>query len=234
MDIPGLPPLEIKHTIWKDLEDFQKFMSEFHAEITDPAQKQMFGQMLDELQKARAEAEELAPGVVQDLQRDAEKTKAEADEFAKEVEQARAQAEQWEKDLAEAKKKMEEAPPVPPEVPIEPAPVVDPHLGMALGKELLEALGTAGAVAAGATSGKDLGSVASAWADVNDGTEPAPPAKKTTPSEKVAAQDLNRSVVEDEAPQAPAKPKAPKKSTSGRKDVEKEIWESGISELEDE
>lgn len=218
MNPADLPNLEIKRTIWQDLDDFQKFMSEFHQSLSDPEQKQAFGQMLDQLQKAQAEAQALAPGVLKEIQQDAEKTKVEAEAFLKEVEQAKQDVEQMEKDLAEAEKQARETAGTVPTPPLEPQPTVDPHLGVALGQEILSSLGGLAATAAGTRAVEDLGSVAEAWVE--------PAAESGQKDEPVPQRAAQKSTLK-RVPRPSAKPSGPKKPNS-----DDDIWE-GLSRMED-
>lgn len=73
-------------TIWQELQSFQNFMSDFQATIKDPARKEMFGDLLGQLKKASAEAQQVVPGVVQGMKGNAEQTKAELEALQKEFE----------------------------------------------------------------------------------------------------------------------------------------------------
>lgn len=164
MQLPeGMP------SIWSDLAGFQKFMSDFHAQLTDPVEREAMGKALADLDKATAKAHELVPGLLQEMKASAEQLQTEAQGLAGDLERAK---QEFAEKKAEAAKAQEMASTPP------PPPSVQPDLSKTMAAELLQMFG-----AVQPDSGEDLqGSVASAWVDPAASGEgkPAPAKAKDT------------------------------------------------------
>jgi polyhydroxyalkanoate synthesis regulator phasin len=154
------PPFYNLKAMFADLAQFQQMMDDVHAGLSNPEDKARLGELLGQLQKARAEAEEKVPGIVQEKLDDVKAQLAEMQELQKEIDQKQAELEAKNKADAEAEKEEEVAvkeeetqapeaaaakpgmkvpalPPLPslPEVPIDPA------LGQDLRLEVLKTYG---------------------------------------------------------------------------------------------
>jgi hypothetical protein len=146
--------------MFADLAEFQETMGRIHASLRNPEDKARLGALLEQLQQARAEAEEKVPPILKEKMESAQKDKAEMEELAQQINQMQAEVEaRQEKERAaeapveepapqpepaprpgepqEASKPEEEVPPLPslPEVPI------DALLGQDLRVELLRKYG---------------------------------------------------------------------------------------------
>src|SRR5690242_16473757 len=95
--LQGKPPMSLpsrpETTIFQDLASFQQFAEEVQGRITDPAKKKQLGDMLKQLKDARARAEEVVPGVVKEIKREAESLQVEAAAATKELERLQAELE---------------------------------------------------------------------------------------------------------------------------------------------
>jgi septal ring factor EnvC (AmiA/AmiB activator) len=166
--------------LWQQLDKCQEAMQETHASLDNPKQKQMLGDMLSELAKARKECEGAIPDIEQEFKRqmqDLDRIKdltAELDQAEKALdEQVRIEAEQ----LAAMN------------VPLAEKDVsIDASHGAGLAAELLQALGMLEALKAKPKEKfEDAGSIARHWdhseeADADaHATPPAPPAPPQPP-----------------------------------------------------
>jgi hypothetical protein len=231
MNLPDPPPT----TIWQDLAEFQKFAEEVQTRTIDPTQKKMLGDMLKELTEARAKAESIVPGIVQDMKKQAEAQEGERTTL--EAELKRLQAE-LEAKKADAQKYAEQA-----KQPA-PQPPIDPNKGRQLTDELLRRLG-----------GMPRPPVARVSGDVWEGLteaeeeqakiEKQPTDKNTMRATGVAPAttwDADMAVSDDEEIAKPndkekplSKPVAPEppppKKKPSRSNAEKEVWDTGVSEI---
>lgn len=199
MKLPAPPPT----TIWQDMAAFQKFAEDIQARMTDPAQKRMLGDMLQQLTAARAHAQEVVPDVLQKMKQEAEKQQAEAPQVSAELE--RLQAELQAK--REEAQKLAEATPA-------PTPPTPPKADKAreLGEELRSRF-----VRRGKPEEKpleDAGSVAREW------VEPEAPERPSAPPVSPARKPTQAPKTSKEAP-----------AEKPEKKPEDDIWE-GLSRME--
>jgi hypothetical protein len=120
--------------MFADLAHFQQVVGRVHAGLRNPEDKAKLGELLEQLQKARAEAEENVPAVLQEKMHQAEKAKAEMQALEKQFAQKRAEVAAQRKATAEPDARMP-SPPRLPEVPI------DLKLGQDLRLEVLKEYG---------------------------------------------------------------------------------------------
>jgi DNA-binding FrmR family transcriptional regulator len=97
--------------LFADLADFQKLMGQIHASLRNPEDKARLGELLEQLESARAEAEEKVPAILKEELEGAQKQKAEMEELAQQIDQM--------KEEARARREQEQAAEAPEE---EPAP----------------------------------------------------------------------------------------------------------------
>jgi TolA-binding protein len=122
--------------MFADLRQFQAAMAEIHASLRNPEDKARLGELLEQLEEARAQAEENVPAILNKKLRDAQKQQAELEELqkqlsqvqeqlqAKEDEEARKEAEAPPEEAAEAPPPEEAARPGGPPVAAKPGPAV--------------------------------------------------------------------------------------------------------------
>jgi hypothetical protein len=151
MNLPTPPPTKI----WQDIAAFQRFAEDIQARITDPTQKRMLGDLLQQLTTARAHAQEVVPGALEKLKKEAEAQQAEVPKVQAELERLQAELEAT---RAEAQKFAEA--PRPPTVPDSP---IDPNRGQQLAHELRTVFAPARPPEEGAF--EDAGSVAREWVE---------------------------------------------------------------------
>lgn len=192
--------------IWQELQSFQNFMSDFQATIKDPARKEMFGDLLSQLKKATAEAQQVVPGVVQEMKSQAEQSKVEVEALQKEFERLQQEVERAQAQAA--KPAATRVPSRPPE------PAIQMNLGKQYAAELLQAFGPTPTPATPAEQAESL------WRHVDQmpvnpepkpNPEPTPiantPPPKKSPAPAPADRDEGNSlwrVLDD--PDKPAKP----------------------------
>jgi TolA-binding protein len=154
------PPSYNLNAMFADLAQFQQMMGDVQASLTNPEDKARLGDLLDQLQKARAEAEEKVPAILQDQLDKAKAKLAEMQELQIQIDQKKAELEAQKKAEAEAAKEKEmppkaAEPPAPqtaagkpgmdipglPPLPSLPQVPVDPALGQDLRLEILKTYG---------------------------------------------------------------------------------------------
>jgi pyruvate/2-oxoglutarate dehydrogenase complex dihydrolipoamide acyltransferase (E2) component len=109
-------------------------MGQVHARLRNPGDKAKLGELLTQLQKARADAEEQVPAILQEKLENAQKAKVEMEALSQKLTQ---KMEELEAQKKAAEKPAPGAPPLPP-VPEAP---VDPKRGQDLRLELLKTYG---------------------------------------------------------------------------------------------
>lgn len=124
-----------------DLTKFQEIMAQIQAGLTRPKEKELLGDLLDRVQKARVEVEETYPKTAQFLNNKLQDTRTEAQAMLED--NARRSAELHAR-MDEAKKQAKEVPP--PRAKKAPSPVkpsfhLDPEKGNKLRLEMLQFLG---------------------------------------------------------------------------------------------
>jgi hypothetical protein len=150
------PPAYDLKSMFADLAQFQQSMGDVQASLTNPEDKARLGELLDQLQKARTEAEEIVPGILKEKLDNAKAQLAEMQELQKEIDEKKAELEgkvkAAEKEAAATKPEEAPAPPpvaskpgmgVPPLPPLPSLPPVpvDPALGQDLRLEILKTYG---------------------------------------------------------------------------------------------
>jgi hypothetical protein len=161
MNLPAPPPT----TIWQDMVAFRRFAEDIQARITDPTQKKMLGDLLQQLSAAQARAQEVVPGALQKMKTEAEAHQAEVPKVQAELQRLQAELEAK---RAEAQKLAEAAPPRVPEAPI------DPDKGRQLSDELRRRFALPKTAA---ETFEDAGSVAREWVETEadpSGVHPSP------------------------------------------------------------
>jgi hypothetical protein len=192
---PGTP------SIWQQLQSFQQFMGEFQTTIKDPASKELFGDLLNQLKKASAEAQQVVPGVVQDLKASAEQTKAEAEAMQKEFERLQQELERAKEQAAKPAAAMAAGRP--------PEPAIQANLGKQYTAELLQVFGPTPIPATPAEQADSLWRHVDQMPKTNPEPTPiagSPPPKdrpKPLPADQAGESSLWR-VLDD--PDKPAKP----------------------------
>jgi seryl-tRNA synthetase len=131
--MPAQAPYSLKD-MFDGLAHFQQVVGRVHSGLRNPDDKAKLGELLEQLQKARAEAEENVPAVLQEKLQKSQKAQAEMQELKKQFTQKREELAEQRKKTAQAVASMP-SPPSLPEVPI------DPKLGQDLRIELLKAYG---------------------------------------------------------------------------------------------
>jgi hypothetical protein len=204
MKLPAPPP----STIWQDMAEFQRFAEDIQARITDPGQKKLLGDMLQQLSVARARAQEVVPGVLENMKKEAEAHQAEVPKMAAELErlQAELEAKRTEAERLAGQARVAAAPPESP---------LDPNKGWQLTDELRQRF--APSVSPVETPFEDAGSVAREWVDP-EAAEAAPP-PPVTPARPATMRP---------APKKPADPDSAKETPD---EGENDIWE-GLSRME--
>ena len=207
MNLPAPPP----STIWQDMAAFQRFAEDVQARCTDPTQKKMLGDLLQQLTAARAHAQEVVPGVLQQMKKDAEAHQAEVPKVTAELERLQAELAAKRADgerlAAEAGK---------PPMPVAEPPT-SPDKGRQLTEELLKRFVPA---TSQETPFEDAGSVAREWKDIDS---PDPSGVHRNPAARPATMRPG-SKPSTEAPPPPAKEQPKEKG-------EDDIWE-GLSRME--
>jgi hypothetical protein len=92
--------------MFAELAEFQKAMGRVQASLRNPQDKARLGELLGQLEKARAEAEEKVPPILQEKLENARKQKADMEEMARRIDQMKADLKARQ---AEAEKKKLEA-----------------------------------------------------------------------------------------------------------------------------
>lgn len=175
-------------SIWPVLDKIQNAVQETHDSLTPSKQKDLLGEMLAKAAQSRKEIEAAMPKLLKQVQKEQQDALNWVQDFD-------AQIKKTEKDFQEKLKAEEELaaslqnpPPAPPEVP------VDPSHGAGLAQELLQALGLLESFKKKGFD--DAGSVARMWSDTEaaehgEGVSasaksppPAPPAKTDRPTLK--------------------------------------------------
>jgi hypothetical protein len=131
--MPPPTPYSLKD-MFADLSHFQQVLDRVHGGLRNPEDKAKLGELLVQLQMARVEAEEKVPAVLQQKLQQAEKAKAEMQEFAKQFAQKR-------EELAAQKKAAPEPGARMPSAPSLPEVAIDLKLGQDLRVELLKEYG---------------------------------------------------------------------------------------------
>lgn len=205
MKLPAPPP----STIWQDIAAFQRFAEDIQARITDPNQKKMLGDMLQQLSVARAKAQEVVPGVLENMKKEAEAHQAEVPKMAAELErlQAELEAKRMEGERLAEQAKVAAATPEAP---------VDRKKSQQLTEELRKRF--AAPLSSQETPFEDAGSIAREWVETETAEVPAPP--PVTPARPATMRP---------APKKPAEPPASAKETPEK--GENDIWE-GLSRME--
>ena len=140
-------------SVMDELTVFQNAIGKIHANLNNAKNQEILGNVLADIQKARAEVEVEYPKTMKLIHDTARSVLTEAKEMQGELVQKRAEAEQR---LASVQAAREEAamPPLKPEVK------VDPALGQMLRTELLDRFGPQGN-----GDGADLERIREAWQD---------------------------------------------------------------------
>jgi hypothetical protein len=129
------PPADYSlNDMFAGLAHFQQVLDRVQGDLRNPEDKAKLGELLDQLRKARAEAEEKVPPILQEKLQNARNAKAEMEEFAKQVAQKLDELQAQKKNADEPGTKIP-SPPLLPQVPI------DPKRGQDLRVELLKAYG---------------------------------------------------------------------------------------------
>jgi polyhydroxyalkanoate synthesis regulator phasin len=129
------PPADYSlNDMFAGLAHFQQVLDRVQGDLRNPEDKAKLGELLDQLRKARAEAEEKVPPILQEKLQNARNAKAEMEEFAKQVAQKLDEL-QAQKKKADVPGTKIPSPPLLPQVPI------DPKRGQDLRVELLKAYG---------------------------------------------------------------------------------------------
>lgn len=210
-----MPSPENVPNLWKYLDEFQKSMAEIHASLSNPREKAVLGELLEQLQEGRKEVERTVPDLVQELHRKNLDLKAWAEEFLPEIEKQQRELEARLQAAAEAQRAAAEA-----GLPATPEETTAPNLGSARGAELLQRFGRKTEVAPGGFV--DEGSVASAWVEPGEGDA----ARLDETASQPASGIRKRPATTKATPPVP--PKAPKKD----KEPHDDIWE-GLSRLDE-
>jgi hypothetical protein len=168
MNLPAAPPT----TLWQDLAELQRFAEDVQARMSDPAQKRMLGDMLKQFSAARAEAQEVVPGILVKIKQEAETAQAELPKLKAELERLEAELEAK---FAEAKKQAEQA--------AAPATTVEPPVDLKKGQQLADELRQrfAPPKTAAETPFEDAGSVAREWVET-EGDSAAHPGPHRPPT----------------------------------------------------
>lgn len=187
MELPDLAALGDK-PIWKDLDKFQDFMAKFTESLTDPAKKQHMANLLGQLQQARGEAEQLAPGVVTKMHEDATALQGQIDSMSAQVAQEEANLKAAQQEFE--KQRYQPVPPTPP-----PEAPVDPGLAPVLGGELLNRFGKRPAAA----TEQEHGSVWSHFDGVDEAAAAPPPAPPAQHGQKTGIRRAARPAVHEDS-----------------------------------
>jgi hypothetical protein len=126
--------------MFAELTHFQEVMNRVHGSLRNPEDKAKLGEVLTQLQKARAEAEEKVPAILQEKLRHAQKAKAEMEVLAKQLREKQQELEAQKKEAVEKKAAAQTAVTVP-SLPARPELSIDPKLGQDLRTELLKTYG---------------------------------------------------------------------------------------------
>jgi hypothetical protein len=89
-------------SIMADLTQFQNVIGKIHAQLTNPRQKQLLGEALDNIAESRAEVEQIYPKTIAMIDDHAKNTIREAEITQQELQQKRAWLEQLKQQLAQA------------------------------------------------------------------------------------------------------------------------------------
>ena len=89
-------------SIMADLTQFQNAVGKIHAQLTDPRQKQVLGEALDNIVKSRADVERLYPKTIKQIDDHANHTIHEAEATQQQIQQKRQWLEQLEQKSAQA------------------------------------------------------------------------------------------------------------------------------------
>lgn len=238
--------------LWQAVGELQDFVTKVHASLTDPKNKQMLGEVLEKLKTARADAEAIVPQLVEEMKQGAEKTKAELEEMQLHYQKLQTD---FEARMKAEKEKQDAAPPPPHAVPRKKFELTS---GRDLCRELLENAGIMHkSGAAPQQDHKDIWEPGlTAYEEEQAKTEKAASSKKipsasAAPSVPAAISkqpapgwNSEDAVFDDEVVEKPSgkdkpvkKPVGPEpasmppKTKPSQPDSEKEIWDTGISEI---
>jgi polyhydroxyalkanoate synthesis regulator phasin len=120
--------------MFTELAQFQQVMDQVHARLRNPEDKARLGEVLEQLKKARAEAEEKVPAILVEKLQNAQMAKAEMEELSKQLAQKMEQLQALRNQAGKPGAEVPSVPPIP-EVPI------DPKRGQDLRLEVLKAYG---------------------------------------------------------------------------------------------
>jgi hypothetical protein len=95
--------------MFEDAARFQDAIGEIHARLRDSPDKDRLGDLLEQLQKVRAEAEEKVPAILKQKLEDARRAKVEMEDLARQLEESRKELDAREEKEAEKKKELAEA-----------------------------------------------------------------------------------------------------------------------------
>jgi hypothetical protein len=122
------------NAMFADLAHFQDVVNRVHAGLRNPANKAKLGELLEQLQKAREQAEKVIPPVLEQKLRSAQQAKSDMETLAQRVREKQTELEAQRKQAAASL-------PSAPSLPSVPEAPVEQKSGHDLRIELLQAYG---------------------------------------------------------------------------------------------